>query len=488
MPEKFKCKSKRIISIAEKQVGSDLFLIIDFLLNDTNTNLNGVRYSKEFLQEIVDNQEEYVGLPLKVDLNNLVSGNTENLTHNYSPITNKFYNQMIGSFVKFYSTKSDDDIYELAGQVRIPKEFKDACDIIQQLYEDEALFVSYEILVGKYTEENNGEIKFVDVDESNKLSGYSIVSTPAVVSAKATKLVAELLNIKESENEMVKKINPLEWEEKILAELKKSYRRTEIAELNYNQVMLSLRSQLKDNLGDCYWNFYIFSNGVDFLVMENYDDGSLVRIDFTVDGDNVVILNVYPVTIKYDSIENEEENEMAEKKKNPKKKLNDTKETDSDSKKDKADDEGDDEMSSAEIAAKLELEKVKRQDAEKKLEQANKKISTLSASVLEKDKKLKDMEELKAENETLKKDKAEKELAEKKIALKAKYEKILSEDTMKKSEVAEALEKGNEDTLQKIVVAEALASSENIERQPLGTRITDNASISDNYMVSFFGK
>lgn len=467
MPKRFQCQSKKVIKIAEQQVGSDLFLVIDFILNDTNVNLNGVQYSEDFLTEIGENSEKYQGLPLKVDYNKLVSGNVSNLTHNL--VNNKFYNQMIGSFTKFYTQRNDQGVLELAGTVRIPKEFLDACEVIQQLYDDDALFVSYEIIVGKSTTKNNGEITYVDKDESNYLEGYSIVSTPAVVSAKAVFLVAEIMNnnsnnAKEGgEKQVAKKKWKDMTEKEFVAEIKeidktKNIKNKQIAELSYDQVMTNLYNQLKEALGSDYWDFYAEDHGVNFLIMESYDDGSLVRVDFTVDGDTVVITDCYPVTKSYPAITQTQTAST----RNNKKKGNDSMTIEEANAK-IAQKDAELKVKEAEIASIKKENEAKDKDIKvKETEIAEQKtnVEKLSASVLGKDKTIKEFESVKTELASLKKEKADKVLAEKSKTLKDKYSKLLPAEVMEKKEIKDAIEKADESILSAEVVKAALETAE----------------------------
>lgn len=473
MAEKFQCKSKRVISIGEQQIGNNLFLVIDFALNDTKVNLNAVQYSEAFLTNISDNSNDYAGLPLKVDLKKLISGNTSNLTHNYSSQTGKFYNQMIGSFTSFY-TIGEGDSLELCGQVRIPKEFDEACQVIQELYDTNSLFVSYEIYVGKYTTINNGEVKYVDKDPDNYLAAYSIVSQPAVVSAKALALVAEIME-KGGETVLEKKYT----QEQFIADFKRISKIKEIAELSYDQVLINLYNQLKTALGDDYWNFSIEDRGVDFLIMESYADGSLIRIDFNVDGDTVVILDVYPVTRSYDPINNNEDDEggtgsmektaeqlraeIAEANANLK-----IKEAELASKVKELEDKD------KELASKDEVIAAKETEIAEKVKQTE----TLSASVLEKDNKVKELESVNEKYNTLVAEKTAKENEVKKTELAEKYGKLLPKEILAETEIAEALDKLDETKLSAKVVEIALETASKKEpKVQIASRITDNIKI-----------
>jgi len=461
--EKFQCRSKRVISIGEQQVGSNIFMVVDFALNDTLPNLNAIQYSPAFNIDIAERSSEYAGLPLKVDLKKLISGNTTNLTHNYSPTTGKFYNQMIGSFCNFY-TIGEGNSLELCGTVKIPKEFEQACEVIQELYDSDSLFVSYEIYVGKYTTINNGEVKYVDKDSENYLAAYSIVSQPAVVSAKALALVAEIIE-RGGEPIVASKIKYTQ--ELFIADFKKNMAIKEIAELSYDQVMTQLWDQVKTALGDNCYDYYITDNGVDFVIMKSYDDGSLVKIDFSVDGDTVVILDCYPVTRDYNPINNNQndeggngnmaktvaelELEVANLKLEIASKDTEVTKKDSEvesSKKSCADKEA-------------ELEKAKKESLEKDTEvaEAKKNIATLSAAVLEKDNKNKELELIKASYDAIIAEKTVVETEAKKAVLKASFSKLLKPEVLDTPEMAEAINKLDEAKLNAKVVELAMIAA-----------------------------
>jgi len=426
-------------------------------------------------------------------LKKLVSGNVKNLTHNFIPSTGKFYNQMIGSFCKFY-TIGEGESLELCGTVKVPKEFTEACDVIQELYDNGSLFVSYEIIVGKYTIINNGKVKYVDKDPANYLCAYSIVSQPAVVSAKALALCAEL--IRKGGDTLVAGETKY-TQEQFIADFKKNLAIKEVAEINYDQVMKSLYTQLKDVLGDNYWDYYICNNGVDFLIMESCMDGCLFKIDFNVDGDTVVIMDCYPVTMSYNevNINNDDQNdeggnnmaktvaelelEVANLKveiaaKDAKIKEQDT-EIDTKTKDLKAKD------------AKVEEDKKAtdktKKESDTKTAEIEGKLTTLSESIIAKDKSIAELTIAKEAYDVIIAEKVAKETAEKKVALKDKFSKILSAEVM--TEMAESIEALDEAKLNMKVVEIAMAATAKDPKHiETASRITDSLSIGKNDLVS----
>jgi len=61
--------------ISELQ-SSDIYLTVKARLFDLNANLNGVRVTAAFLDEIVNNEEKYIGIPLCADVRGLLANET----------------------------------------------------------------------------------------------------------------------------------------------------------------------------------------------------------------------------------------------------------------------------------------------------------------------------------------------------------------------------------------------------------------------------
>jgi predicted nucleic acid-binding Zn-ribbon protein len=158
----------------------------------TNTNLNGTRFTEDFIDGICNNQKDFQGIALVVNRAKLENEEYDNLTHELNSSTNTLGTDMIGSFVAFEKADNEDGSKSLVGEARIMKRFPKTCNAIAELYESGELRFSCEVLVRKYenTEDNYREVSYHS--GLNSLIANCIVSTPAEVEAKPTLLVASL--------------------------------------------------------------------------------------------------------------------------------------------------------------------------------------------------------------------------------------------------------------------------------------------------------
>ena len=192
--------TKTFVASASEIQSSDLYMTIKAtMFTVPEANLNDVRCTEAFLDEIVANEDKYVGLPLCADVVNLVRGRYDKLGHCYNATTDTFTSTMIGSFYKFEKEERDNDSKALVGYARVMKRNKKVCKAISELFEDGALKFSFEISCGSYEKQDDGTI-LIDKSDSNYLEGMCIVSFPACPDAVAQELVAEINGIgKEAE-------------------------------------------------------------------------------------------------------------------------------------------------------------------------------------------------------------------------------------------------------------------------------------------------
>jgi hypothetical protein len=142
-----------------------------------------------FVDEIIDNEQKYVGLPLCADVKNLANGDYKHLGHLYDARTGEFHSAQIGSFYRFEKEELSDGA-ALIGYARIMKRNRAVCKAISELFADNALKFSFEISCGSYRELDDGTIE-IDANENNYLEGAAVVSFPACENAVALDLVAE---------------------------------------------------------------------------------------------------------------------------------------------------------------------------------------------------------------------------------------------------------------------------------------------------------
>lgn len=164
------------------------------MLTSPSPNLNGVRCTAAFINEIVANQDKYVTLPLVVDTQMLERGKYDKLSHNYDRKTDSFDTSIIGSFYRFESEVLDNGETALIGYARISKRNKETCKAISQLFAENNLKFSFEISAGDYRQLEDGTLE-IDVSENNYLESLCVVSFPACVDAVAMQLVAEAIAI-----------------------------------------------------------------------------------------------------------------------------------------------------------------------------------------------------------------------------------------------------------------------------------------------------
>ena len=161
-------------------------------------NLNSMRVTAAFIEQVVANRQRYIGTPLMVDKLRLESGQYNRLTHLQDERTGAFCSQQIGSFVDFEIMKEADGETVLVGIARIEKRFERACTAVQELYEMGKLCVSFEITASVYQQFEDELI--IDAAEGNNLIGMCIVSIPAYEDARALALVASMMT---SANELI---------------------------------------------------------------------------------------------------------------------------------------------------------------------------------------------------------------------------------------------------------------------------------------------
>lgn len=165
-----KAKFISFASVISEMKQSDMFMSVKMRILETpKANLNGVRVTEGFIDEIIADEERYVGLPLYADVKSLLSGKYSNLGHMYNQKTGEFYSTQIGSFYQFEKEEFEGGAY-LVGYARIPKRNKKLSKAIAGLFADGALKFSFEIACSDYEEDEEG-IFVIDASENNYLEG-----------------------------------------------------------------------------------------------------------------------------------------------------------------------------------------------------------------------------------------------------------------------------------------------------------------------------
>lgn len=191
MNEVFKTCFASVVSELQQ---SDIYLTVKARLFEApKANLNGASVTIDFLDEIVSNEDKYVGLPLCADVKNLTNGHYQHLGHLYDARTGEFHSTQIGSFYKYEKEEFEGGAY-LVGYARVMKRNKAVCKALGELFAAGALKFSFEISCGSYKTLDNGNIE-IDVADDNFLEGAAVVTFPACEDAVALELVAECNNI-----------------------------------------------------------------------------------------------------------------------------------------------------------------------------------------------------------------------------------------------------------------------------------------------------
>jgi len=237
---------------------------------------------------------------------------------------------------------------------------------------------------------------------------------------------------------------------------------------------------MREFLADDWYNYDVKDMAMDYVVLSDYYNGDYYKVDYSVQGENVVLSNKRKVTKTYLDIKEEEDN-----------------------------------MTLAEVQAKLEIAEAKVTELEKtvtekdtviseketviaesevKINELNDKVNTLSEAVVTKDNEIAELTVAKTELDQIKVEKAEAEKVEKRETLKVKYSKLLDKDALELPEIAEAIETLNESVLQAKVTEIALEKAEKVDNKDdqnkdekkdvVTASVTDDIPVHGNDVVS----
>jgi len=169
---------------------NDIFLEIDLCLCSTRPNKNRESVTEAFIDEIVANLDTYDCLPLYCDVDRLLAGQYDKLTHMQNRSTGTFGTTQIGSLRGFRKEK-DGQVSRLIATARIPKREADICYHLANMYEQDILCFSFEVayvLADTVVEQGT---RFVDASDRNFIFGMTVVSKPAYEESVSLRLVAE---------------------------------------------------------------------------------------------------------------------------------------------------------------------------------------------------------------------------------------------------------------------------------------------------------
>lgn len=471
MTEKVSVKPK----ILELQSTNDVYMTMKLAILSTDVNANKAQFTDDFIDNVIENQEKYVGIPFLASKEKLENGDFDNLTHELNYDTGKLETDQIGSFVNFWKDEIDGATC-LMGEVRIFKRFPEVCASIKELYADGLLETSCEVLVSSYAEISDDGVRSIHYnDGKNALIGSAIVTTGAEKRAKPTLLVAEAYK---KDIEAIKKGDDTVPQSKN----KKSNDNIEVfnkgIDIKYHgtfelsglkiheleQKIFNLVNPVDTENGGRDYNYWIRELYTDSVIFESEKNwNELYKAKYTVDGETVTLANesdwikgsygFIPETVELNSIITE----LSELKT----KLNDVK--------------GEKETMSKELEAKV----AELQQTIDKLESDLEKSNGLVVSEQEEKQKLEEqvtelngkVEELKTYKENF--EKAEKEKQQKELS--EKYVKLFDEETFKSEDVQKAIEACDVSTLNSKFVEVMAKKAE--KQQELANKQKDDTEI-----------
>lgn len=457
---------------------NDIFVTLNICVLTDQENYNSITFTQDFIEGIVDNKSDYVGLPFVVNRENLES-KEGSLTHELNE--GVLETDVIGSFVDLWHETKEEIMYLMA-EIRIAKRFPKTCEAIIDLYNKGDLFTSCEVLVSKYAEISEDGVRSVDYnDGKNPLIGSCIVDNPAEPRAIATLLVAEAyekdIGLEQQGGEMMSKYNngiDIVYHNK-----------TEVSSIEFHEIEQQIYNALNpidQKSGGRDWNYYITELYNDKVIVQDEAEYLvLYSIGYKIENDTVILdkkedwikgsHQFVPEGVVLDSLTADHNGELAELNKE----LNKVKEElESMSKEKELTAELDEDL--VDEATEALEDKIKELEEEivelkEEIEALTDKEAELNATIVS-EKEAKTLLEEQVDELTVYKDNFVKAEQEAKVAkLKAKFSKLMSEETFASEEVVEAIKELDETTLNAIVVSEMAtdsASKEEVE-EPIVT-------------------
>lgn len=448
--EKMKIKSK-ILEIADT---NSIYMTMKTAMVSNDVNYNKAQFLDEFIDGVVENAEKYIGIPFQVNRLKLENGIYGSLTHELDKDGN-LKTDTIGSFIGFEKEEID-GANCLIGTTRILKRYPKTCNAILELYEDNILETSVEVLVGSYENTDDG-IRQIGY-EGNELIGHCLVTNGAEVRAKPSLLIAQALSEDLKGGEQMQKEFNKGFEIKYQIETA-SMKLNEIGNAIYNQLNpINAKSNYRE------YNYYIKEIYNDYVIVEDWDDyETCYRISYKIENDTVTLAEkeqwieggygFIPKGVDIDALISEKEQQLLELS----------------NKIDDLENKHKEELESMSKQVDVTVEELQTQLTElsSKNEELTNKVTELNELVVSQKEEITSITEAKTELaskvEELEPFKAQVEKAEKeaKVAeLSSKYSKVLSEETMKSERVQNALAELNTVELAEVVVEETLKEKE----------------------------
>lgn len=202
------------------QDNNDIYMTMNIAILSEDVNLNGAQFTQDFIDGVIENKENHVGLPFLVNKDKLESGEYDDLSHELDSATGTLQTDQIGSFVDFWKEEIE-GANCLMGSIRIFKRFAETCSAIVELVEAGALETSCEVMIRDYLEVTKTGVRKIHYnDGKNSFFGSAIVTQGAEPRAKPTLLIAEAyekdINISQQQGvDSITKSKKVEQQDKI---------------------------------------------------------------------------------------------------------------------------------------------------------------------------------------------------------------------------------------------------------------------------------
>lgn len=430
---------------------NDIFMTMDMCILSNDVNYNNAQFTDDYINGIVENKDIYIGIPFLVSREKLESRFYDNLTHEFDG--EKLNTDVIGSFVDFWKDNIENALC-LMGRVKIYKRFENTCNSIIELYNNNLLRTSCEVLVSNFESVENGIRKIHYNNGNNPLIGSCIVSNPAEHRAKATLLVAEAYK-----KDLLEGGEKMKDEEQIFNKGVKIKRHCnyETSAIKLNEIenqIYNLLNPIDPKTNKRKYNYYILEIYNDYVIVEDwYDHEILYKISYKIENDVVILdtqdkwvsgyLGFIPNGLTLDDLLAKKEellNEISQMEKNHK-----------------------EELIKVEKILQEKLDKLTKEydDLKKLNEELNEKITKLNELIANQKNELDKKEELEKElNQKIEELMQYKEQVEQekmqalREELSQHYAKLLPKEVFESKEAQEAIERCDKDKLNELVVNE----------------------------------
>ena len=277
--------------ILELNDSNDIYMTMDIVILSNDVNYNKAQFTDDFIEGVVDNKEKYIGLPFLVNREKLENGEFDNLTHEFDEETGELKTDQIGSFVDYWSEEVD-GANCLMGSIRIFKRFTETTAKIIELYEEDKLETSCEVLVESYESVDNNVRTIHYNNGNNALIGSAIVTNAAEYRAKPTLLVAEayekdLQNLKALTKEESKGGETVENSREYNNGVKVRYNgELEVSGVTFDEIekqLYNLLNPVDPVTEERAYRYYIFDIYPDLVVVYDYTNEKHLAAKYTIE-------------------------------------------------------------------------------------------------------------------------------------------------------------------------------------------------------------